>query len=154
MLILKLREAALTVFIAVVSIFPLVSEGIGQSDRLPREPLEPGARARQYPAGLANPAAIPVNAVTVSNFGDATLAFSASDGKSKWRQFRIAPGETVAVSCADCRESISLAFNDGSSNRVTPISLGKRYALYWLTSANRWDISTFQDLEASGALTK
>jgi hypothetical protein len=139
---------------AVPLILTATAESIAQPGRFPREPLEPGARTRQYPAGLARSFSIPPNSISVSNFGNAKLGFSASDGKSKWRQFSLAPSETVAVSCAECREAVSIAFNDGAVDRVVPVKLGARYALYWLKSAGRWDLASFQALEESGALSK
>lgn len=126
--------------IAFSSVLAVTSLAWGQSQPTPRPPLAPGDSFRQFPEALQTPA-IDTNSVAITNFGNVTLRFSAWDGVSSWKQYQVAAGQTLTISCRPCGTAIPISFHDGSQNRTTNLKTANSYGLYWDSSQQRWDLA-------------
>jgi hypothetical protein len=135
----------------VIAVMAASTGVLAQNQATPRPPLGPGDSSRQFPQGLQRQApSVGADSITVSNLGGKPLRFSSWDGASSWKSFELAPGQTIAVTCAKCGDVIPIAFSDGSQNRTVDAKPANNYGLYWDESQSRWDLASIAEIMQRG----
>jgi hypothetical protein len=114
----------------------------------PLPPMAPAMRppaVGQLPQGGAistlqgSPTA--ADAIRVINFGNQALSIAYWDGQSDWRTIRVAPTQTADIRCAQCGNTITVAYHDGKENRTVRTTTGSDYRLVW-SQAQIWELES------------
>jgi hypothetical protein len=84
----------------------------------------------------------PKDRARIRNIGNQSLYVSYWDGNSSWQTISIGAGQSYEIACAQCGETITIAFHNGTATKQMPLKSGYAYLLFWSSKLGAWDISS------------
>jgi hypothetical protein len=124
----------------------MISTGIAQIQESPkpRMPVGPAqSNSMLPPANEAIPRSIsvPRDRVRVQNVGNQTLTISYWDPEGSWRTLSVRSAISSDLVCEKCGTTITIAFNNGKTNKVVQARSGNTYILGWSRQLGVWDMT-------------
>ncbi len=128
-----MRISVLTTTTTLVS---LVVQVAAYSQQLPGHLSGPPSSRAQVP-GFLEESPIP-DAVVIVNRGNQQIYIQYYNS-SRWVPISILSGRSTTIRCIECGNSIYINFHDGVEARMTQVSNGRVYQIFW--EGNRWALA-------------